>query len=216
MRIQIGPDRTVVLKLPLRQSEAGARRFLRENAAWVTDTLAAQPMVPPLRDYLARHPRLSLNGNWHRLELAFDPAGGRYRIEPAERRVRCFLDPCTDAEVQVRSLLMRIAGDCLPARLRLLAGKTGTRVHGVTIRDQKSRWGSCSETGGISLNWRLILLPPALQDHVLLHELAHLRHFDHSPDFHSFLATLDPRARDNARRLDTIGAPIFSLGRTQR
>jgi len=97
-----------------------------------------------------------------------------------------------------------------------LCDQSGLRAHGVSVRDQKARWGSCSETGGISLNWRLILLPPSLQDHVILHELAHMEHFNHSRGFHQFLEKLDPRAALHARRLDTTYGHVIRLGRRKR
>jgi hypothetical protein len=113
------------------------------------------------------------------------------------------------------TLLREIARNYLPARVEYWAGRTGIRVHGVTVRDQKCRWGSCSETGAISLNWRLVLLSPQLQDHVILHELAHLRHFDHSRSFHNFLKSLDPRADLHARQLDGDASRIIGLGRAE-
>ena len=71
----------------------------------------------------------------------------------------------------------------LPARLRELARQHGFTVGPVTVRAQRSRWGSCSPTGRISLNWRLVQLPAEVADYVLLHELAHLTHLNHSARF---------------------------------
>jgi len=71
----------------------------------------------------------------------------------------------------------------LPARLRELARQHGFTVGSVTVRAQRSRWGSCSPTGRISLNWRLVQLPADVADYVLLHELAHLTHLNHSARF---------------------------------
>lgn len=118
-----------------------------------------------------------------------------------------------DAEAQLRQRLRQLASHYLPRRVEELCGRFKLRVHGVCVRDQKGRWGSCSETGGISLNWRLILLPPSLQDHVILHELAHMRHFDHSRGFYQFLQKLDPRADSHAAKLDTTFSHLIGLGR---
>jgi predicted metal-dependent hydrolase len=68
-------------------------------------------------------------------------------------------------------------------RLRELAAQHGFTVKAVTVRAQRTRWGSCSPTGRISLNWRLLQLPPSVSDYVLLHELAHLTHLNHSARF---------------------------------
>lgn len=211
MQIQIHRERIVVLKLPLREAAARGRRFLEENGDWICRTLARQPRILSLREHLQRHPRLSLAGHWHGLEWTPEGKGIGYRVEEERRRV-C-LSRSGAGEREMVTLLRRIAREFLPPRLLELARLHGLKAHGVTIRDQKSRWGSCSETGGISLNWRLILLSPVLQDHVLLHELAHLNHFDHSRAFHAFLESLDPQSLRNARELDAAAARIIHLGR---
>ncbi|MDX8413018.1 MAG: YgjP-like metallopeptidase domain-containing protein [Mariprofundales bacterium] len=73
----------------------------------------------------------------------------------------------------------------------------GLKPSRVTVRLQQSRWGSCSARGGISLNAKLLLLPPALVDHIILHELAHLRVHNHSQAYWDFLTLLDPEWRQH-------------------
>jgi predicted metal-dependent hydrolase len=213
MHMRIENAHFVVLKMPLRQAEAHGMRFLQENGEWIRRALAAQPRVPTLRRHLMRHPRVALDGAWHKLEIRLQGGACQYLIRDGRRRVVLTLDPRRTLEPQLIALLKDMARAFLPQRLLAHARRIGVKVHGVTVRDQKSRWGSCSETGGISLNWRLILIAPRLQDHVLLHELAHLRHFNHSRGFHEFLKSLDPRADLHARLLDTEAARIINLGR---
>jgi predicted metal-dependent hydrolase len=64
-----------------------------------------------------------------------------------------------------------------------LAALHGIEVGRVSVRNQRSRWGSCSRRGTISLNWRLIQTPERVRDYIILHELAHRRHMNHSPRF---------------------------------
>jgi predicted metal-dependent hydrolase len=71
----------------------------------------------------------------------------------------------------------------LPERLGALAAQHGFTVKAVSVRGQRTRWGSCSPSGRISLNWRLVQLPASVADYVLLHELAHLKHLNHSARF---------------------------------
>ncbi len=75
------------------------------------------------------------------------------------------------------------------------ASAHGLAVRRVTIRDQKSRWGSCSSKGTISLNWRLIQTPASVSEYVILHELAHLRHMNHSTRFWQEVEKLCPDYR---------------------
>ncbi|MGH9313553.1 MAG: M48 metallopeptidase family protein, partial [Vicinamibacterales bacterium] len=91
-----------------------------------------------------------------------------------------------------RATLRRRARIELPARLRELAARHGFAAGRVTVRDQRSRWGSCSPRGDISLNWRLVLMPGAVRDYVLLHELAHLRVPNHSRRFWRVMSEICP------------------------
>ena len=78
----------------------------------------------------------------------------------------------------------------LPDRLRMLAERYGFRFNRVTIKHNTSNWGSCSSKGNINLNLNLMRVPRPLQDYILLHELAHLRHANHGPAFHAELERL--------------------------
>jgi hypothetical protein len=86
----------------------------------------------------------------------------------------------------------------IEARLTELAGKHGLSYNRVTVRSQKTRWGSCSSRKNLSLNYKITLLPPELMDYVLLHELIHTRHFNHS---RAFWEELD-RCVGDAKQLD--------------
>jgi predicted metal-dependent hydrolase len=83
----------------------------------------------------------------------------------------------------------------LPPRLRQLATQHGLTVTRVSIRDQRTRWGSCGPDGHISLNWRLVLMPDWVRDYVLIHELMHLRRLDHSPTYWRLVAAACPDYR---------------------
>jgi predicted metal-dependent hydrolase len=91
----------------------------------------------------------------------------------------------------------------LPERLLELAARHGLAVSRVSVRNQRSRWGSCGRDGHICLNWRLVLMPDSVRDYVLVHELMHLRRMDHSPAYWRLVAEAYPdyrSARDWLRR----------------
>jgi hypothetical protein len=94
-----------------------------------------------------------------------------------------------------RTLQARARAD-LPARLLELADRHGLTVTRISIRDQRSRWGSCGPTGHICLNWRLVALPDWVRDYVLVHELMHLRRLDHSPAYWGLVEQACPEYRD--------------------
>ena len=85
--------------------------------------------------------------------------------------------------VEERRALRERAVRDLPPRLIELASRHGLSVSRVSVRNQRSRWGSCGRNGHICLNWRLVLMPPWVSDYVLIHELMHLKRMDHSPAY---------------------------------
>ena len=99
----------------------------------------------------------------------------------------------------------------LPDRLRHLAERHGLVVGRISVRNQRSRWGSCSPSGHISLNWRLVLMPEEVKDYVLIHELMHLRRLDHSPHFWRLVAHACP-AHEWCRRWLRENKYTFEIG----
>lgn len=81
-------------------------------------------------------------------------------------------------------------------RLLELAAEQGLTVTRVSVRNQRSRWGSCSRSGHICLNWRLIEMPDSIRDYVMLHELMHLKRMDHSPGFWKLVKQVCPSFED--------------------
>ena len=106
-----------------------------------------------------------------------------------------------------RALRARAAVE-LPALLLRRAGDFGLAVSRVSIRNQRSRWGSCGRDGHITLNWRLLLMPDGVRDYVLVHELMHLRRLDHSPDYWALVAEACPDYRAARDWLRTNGPSL--------
>jgi len=96
-----------------------------------------------------------------------------------------------EGSAEARALRTRAKRE-LPPRLLELAAQHGLTVTRVSIRNQRWRWGSCSRTGHICLNWRLVQMPDAVRDYVMLHELMHLKRMDHSPKFWKLVAAVCP------------------------
>jgi predicted metal-dependent hydrolase len=168
-------------------------------------TQATEATQPAQTTYYVRHPRA------RRYVLRVDPDGSlrvtiprrgskkealafaaRHATWVARQRAR-LRTPLVSPEEQQR--LKRRARQELPARLRALAAAHGLNVRRVTIRNQRSRWGSCGPDGHICLNWRLVLMPDGVRDYVLIHELMHLRRLDHSPAYWRLVAAACPDFR---------------------
>jgi predicted metal-dependent hydrolase len=97
----------------------------------------------------------------------------------------------------------------LPPQLLALAAGQGLVVHRVTIRNQRSRWGSCSPRGHITLNFRLMLMPPDVREYILIHELMHLKQPNHSIRFWRLVEAACPVFRDAERWLKQHGQTLF-------
>jgi predicted metal-dependent hydrolase len=113
------------------------------------------------------------------------------------------LDPAAERALRAR------ARDELVPELLALARAHGLAVSRVSIRNQRSRWGACSPNGHITLNYRLIQMPPEVRDYVLLHELMHLRQPDHSRRFWRLVESVCPRFREAERWLKSSGRSLF-------
>jgi predicted metal-dependent hydrolase len=136
--------------------------------------------------------------------LAFLRSQGEW-IE--RERVKQLLKPAGRNYSEDDLRLRAAATSALPARLRELAREHGLAVSRVVVRNQKTLWGSCSR-GAISLNWRLMLMPPEVRDYILLHELAHLKHANHSRRFWAAVESMCPGYRDAHRWLRKHGAAL--------
>jgi predicted metal-dependent hydrolase len=125
----------------------------------------------------------------------------------AERQRSRVLEARRPAELD-RQLLARAAKE-LPPQLMALAARHGLTVHRVTIRNQRSRWGSCSSRGHITLNYRLMLMPAHVREYILIHELMHLKQPNHSIRFWRLVDEACPGFRDAERWLKAHGAALF-------
>src|SRR5688572_375318 len=96
----------------------------------------------------------------------------------------------------------------LPARLLELAAQHGLTVTRVSVRNQRTRWGSCGRDGHICVNWRLVQMPAAVRDYVLIHELMHLQRMDHSPAYWKLVAGACPGYEDARRWLRQHGRSL--------
>jgi hypothetical protein len=120
-------------------------------------------------------------------------------IERQRAHVRASAPPRLTYTAEAVKELRRQAARELPAHLLRLAALHGLQVSRISVRNQRSRWGSCSPSGHICLNWRLVLMPDEVREYVLVHELMHLRRLDHSRHFWRLVAHACP-GYERARR----------------
>lgn len=212
VRLAVRPGPRVELTVPEGTRREAAVAFLGEQAEWLGQALAkARPIQGSILRHLSEFPSLTYDDRWLTVELCAAGRGG-HRLRPESDAVT-LAHTTDDPEGSVRRALRRLAQESLPLAVRRLAGRVKVRVGDTSVRDQSSRWGSCSAEGALSLNWRLVLLPPAVHDHVILHELAHRVHMNHSDRFWAQLESWDPDWRRHDRELTRRWNILMDLGR---
>jgi len=127
--------------------------------------------------------------------------------ERKKQRRKLRLDPRTvsedDARRAARELIAMVADE--------EAAALGVKVERITIRDQRTRWGSCSTTGALSFNWRLAIAPFEVLDYVVVHELCHLREHNHSARFWNLVEARRPDYREHRGWLDEHGPELLAF-----
>ncbi len=211
MRLRLNVKNRIVVSSPWHRSDSSCLKFIDQNREWLEQQIEQAPQVISIRQWLQRSPRLSAAGL--SLAVSIQEAGNRracYRMDPAAGSLELRLPKAVD-DFALDQLVRKLAKDALSRRVTELADRLGARPRKVSVRDQSSRWGSCSSRGTISLNWRLVLLKPELQDYVIYHELAHLSQMNHSSKFWALLECYDPQRRTHEMELDVLTRAIMRV-----
>ena len=199
--LRVLPDGTARVTIPRRGSMKEAARFAATHRSWIEQQRQRRQQLRARQPRGWRDPQtILLRGASLTVQRVVDARGMALQIGD----VRVPLpDRGGDPARALAGHLRQTAVDELPARLMELAARLHLTVRHVTIRDQRTRWGSCSARGRISLNWRLIQMPDPVRDYVLLHELMHLKEANHSRRFWRLVASVCPDYQDSRRWLRT-------------
>jgi predicted metal-dependent hydrolase len=199
VRVSVDADGQVVVTLPRRAPARAATEAVRELAPWIERRRRA------LRRAAAEVERTPGTVPYLGRELRLVPQPGRERVH---RRGDVLLVPTGDARPALERWYRRQARAEIAPRLDAAVARAGTRYSGLTIRAQKTRWASCSSTGAMSFNWRLLLAPEAVLDYVVEHEVCHIEIMDHSPRFWALLESRVPDWREHSRWLRRYGSTL--------
>ncbi len=204
--LRVLDDGRVRVTVPRGGNRAAAEKFVRDKLAWVQREryrcLLEASKQGPWRDGT----KILWRGTDAVLQVR--PYGDRLRVLFADQRLMVPASAAADLRPHVERHLMRLAARELPARLREIAAAHALeQPRTVAVRNQRSRWGACSPSGRISLNWRLLQMPAAVRDYVLIHELVHMKYLDHSAGFWREVERLCPWHQDARRwlRVNPLG-----------
>jgi hypothetical protein len=201
--------RDVVLTMPKRGSLREAKAFAERHAAWIAARLKRLPQGAPFADGTL----VPLRGTSHRIEHR-PGARGTVWVECGDdgAQLLCVAGDKPHLPRRVRDYLKREAKRDLEAASRAAAGALGVTLSRVSVRDQTSRWGSCSSSGVLSYSWRLILAPPFVLDYLAAHEAAHLVEMNHSGRFWRLVERICPDFRRAKAWLAAHGSDLHRYG----
>jgi len=200
--------REVLLTMPPRGSLKQACEFAEKHGGWIAARLDRLPESAPF----AHGTMLPVRGIDHRIEHRCGARGTVWVEETRHERVLCVAGEKPHVPRRIRDFLKREARADLELASRTAAEKLGVTVKRVSIRDQSSRWGSCSTTGVLSYSWRLILAPPFVLDYLAAHEVAHLIEMNHSRRFWRLVERICPDLTRAKTWLDVHGANLHRFG----
>jgi predicted metal-dependent hydrolase len=203
--IRVRPDGSFRVTIPRGGSRREAEAFLQEHRAWAEgERIRVLAQHAPVQwvdgdEILVRGQRVSLRVVRDAGAAWLTIGSDHFRLADVPNNLR------PAAEKGLRAIAER---ELIP-RLHELARAHSLTVRRISIRNQRSRWGSCSHSGAIALNFRLVQAPDAIRDYVLVHELMHLKQQNHSRRFWRLVETACPDFRAAERWLRTEGRSLF-------
>jgi predicted metal-dependent hydrolase len=192
-RLTLRKDGMAVATIPNRGSRREAERFVEQHRDWLERARERQRRRPRAADTWMLGSQILWRGEMTEIR---DAATERPRACLA---ADVFRIPRTEGDLRaaLQAQFYKRARTELPARAWELAAEIGAGLKHVTVRNQRSRWGSCSARGSVSLNWRLIQMPDRVRDYVIYHELIHLRNeMNHSARFWARVEEVCPGWRE--------------------
>ncbi|MFL6799455.1 MAG: M48 family metallopeptidase [Xanthobacteraceae bacterium] len=203
------PSREVVLTIPPRGSLKEAREFAQKHGGWIAARLKRLPEAMPF----APGVEVPLRGELHRVVHRRSARGTVWlEQDEAAKALICVAGDAPHVNRRVADFLKAQAKQDLGRAAHDYAAKLGVTIKRISVRDQSSRWGSCSNSGVLSFSWRLILAPSYVLDYLAAHEVAHLVELNHSRRFWRLVERLYPQAERAKVWLDVHGADLHRYG----
>ncbi|HME29222.1 MAG TPA: YgjP-like metallopeptidase domain-containing protein [Pseudolabrys sp.] len=204
----LATSREVVLTMPTRGSVKHAKEFAQKHSAWIAARLRRLPGASPF----AQGALLPLRGREHRIEHRSRARGTVWIETHGNDHLLCVAGEKPHLSRRVHDFLKREAKRDLQAASLLAAQALGIEFKRVSVRDQSSRWGSCSSSGVLSYSWRLVLAPSFVLDYLAAHEVAHLIEMNHSGRFWRLVESICPHVGRAKAWLDAHGADLHRYG----
>jgi len=212
VRLQISQQNGLVVTVPQGFNQRLVAGIISSKADWIERTLDKVSKLPLVveKKLPEKLDLKAMNETWmvvYRTEKL-----GRLRLEEQPRGRLLLISGKVSSRLAVNRLLKEWikakAVRLLPDWVDRISRRTGMPYQNLTIRDQKTRWGSCSSIKNINLNMKLVFLPPHLVDYVIIHELCHTRIMSHSAAFWKLVTGYYPEYKEARKQLRSLGREI--------
>jgi predicted metal-dependent hydrolase len=202
-------SRQVVLTMPPRGSLKEAKEFAQKHGGWIAARLKRLPEAAPF----AHGTDVPLRGISHRIVHRRGERGTVWtEVSPWGDRLLCVAGGPAHINRRINDFLRREAAHDLTKAARGYASELDAVIKRICVRDQSSRWGSCSNSGVLSFSWRLVLAPSFVLDYLAAHEVCHLVELNHSPRFWRLVERIYPNFERAKTWLDVHGADLHRYG----
>ncbi|HEY2186420.1 MAG TPA: SprT family zinc-dependent metalloprotease [Xanthobacteraceae bacterium] len=202
-------SREVVLTMPPRGNLGEAKEFAQKHGGWIAARLKRLPEAAPF----AHGTDVPLRGAPHRIVHRRGERGTAWtETSNGGDRLLCVAGEAAHLNRRINDFLKREAARDLQAASRRYAAELGVSIRRISVRDQSSRWGSCSNTGVLSFSWRLVLAPSYVLDYLAAHEVCHLIELNHSPRFWRLVKRVYPNYERAKVWLDVHGPDLHRYG----
>lgn len=202
-------DREAILTMPPRGTIVEAKDFAQRHGAWIAARLGRLPKAAPFLPGTV----VPLRGVPHKIVHRSGERGTVWtETRDSGEKIICVAGGPEHIERRVLDFLKREARRDLQKSAEAYAAQLGVRVKRLSIRDQSSRWGSCTSAGSLSFSWRLILAPPFVLDYLAAHEVAHLVEMNHSARFWKVCDRICSSVERAKKWLDTSGNDLHRYG----
>lgn len=210
LKIKIEPNGEVVVVSPRFTPQFLVKRFVKQNLTWI-ETKKNQLLR---KKQLETTEAVSIFGDFYQKKFVNEPKSSLgFWIEHDNLMFNDLVDKNLSPQARtyknrLSSFLKTTASHYLLPRTSQLAKQMSIGFNKIFLRSQKTRWGSCSAKGNLSFNWRLVHFPTKVIDYVIIHELAHRKHLNHSRHFWQLVAQFDPDYKNHRNLLKKYQAPV--------
>ena len=211
--LEINKDGELLVRAPVNLKQSEIDRLLRDKKDWIEKKQKEilQHVSDKKEVSFSEGDRFLVWGHWYPLEVVINPKRHKIEIELKEKCIKIRMPMVNPEEVR-KALEMwyrHMSNDFICKCVEHYDQCFSKSINNITIKEQKKRWGSCSSKGNLNFNWRLSMAPKAVCEYVVIHEMCHLVHMDHSKAYWKVVEQLDPNYKKHRKWLKENGHHMY-------